>query len=79
MLFGLYALGRSREQFWLTAALLLPAMIGNWADFEEGRRLLEVLLSGFLVAFFLLMSILVLRFVGSIRPLPHAPEDEADD
>ena len=65
MLLGLYSVARSRRQFWFTAALLLPAMLANWTNLEPVHPLLEGILSGFVVAFFLLLSVLVLRYVFS--------------
>ena len=67
MLFGLYSVARSQRQFWFTAALLRPAMLANWTDFEGNSQRLEVILTGFLVAFFVLLSVLVLRYVFSGR------------
>ncbi len=63
MLFGLYAVSRSPVQFYVSGALLLPALVGSWTATAGENELLEVVLAACLVTFFGVLSVLVLRYV----------------
>ena len=49
--------------------LLVPLLIGNWAEFGEGQRSVEVAVTAATAAFFFLLAGLVLRhvFIGRTR------------
>ena len=69
MLFGLYSVARTRMQFFGLGLLLVPLLIGNWAEFGEGQRSAELALTAATAAFFFLLAGLVLRhvFIGRTR------------
>jgi hypothetical protein len=67
MLFGLYSVSRSRAQLLGMGLLLLPAVLGNWIEFDAERRTWEFMLTALTGAFFFLLASLVLRHVFTGR------------
>ena len=59
MLFGLRSVSRSRAQLLGMGLLLLPAVLGNWIEFDAERRTWEFMLTALTGAFFFLLASLV--------------------
>ncbi len=61
MLAGVFSVSRSPRQFVVAAVLFVPAMFDNWLILESRTAAAVLLISS--VAFFVVMAVLVLRYV----------------